>query len=679
MFGITTELPIYYSIICILLGVVYAYFLYRNNNFLSRKITSILFVFRAVVVSVLSFLLLNPLTTIVHHSQEKPLVILAQDVSKSTSTYSDSTSFANLQTELLNNFDIVSYHYSDEVKEGFISDKKGISTNISKLMDEVDLKYSSRNLLGVVLSSDGLYNEGANPNYHKISKSVPFYTIALGDSSIKKDIQISKVLHNDISFLDNTTPVEIQIKTNKCKGENIVVKLYSENKLLDSKNINIETNSDFIKTTFNIKNNKSGISKYKVVLNTLKQEASISNNSYTFFIDVIDSKYKILLLSDAVHPDVSAVKSVLDKNKNYEVEYKKVSEFNSDNFQKYNLLVSFYIPNNKSHIIEKIKNSDIPLLMFVNPKSVSTLKSIYPTSSLSGKNKVQEVNATYNSNFTKFSVSTDLQNFITDLPPLHSIFATYTPSSTSEILLYQKIGMYSTEKPLIVLDETPNRKISVVYAEGLWKWKINDRTEDNYHKNFDELFSKISQYLLIKEDKSRFRIQYDKKVQEGRDIEFTAEYYNENYELDNEKEVTHTITSENNEDYSFVYSKNTNSNYSLKVSSLSPNKYYFTSVYNNSDLIIKGQFTVFPKLLEGIETRANHQFLHQLSTESNAQVFPEFNIEQISSVLLNSPLNKTIMHSTEKVESAINKVWILILVLLFIFTEQIVRKYNGFY
>ena len=99
MFGITTELPIYYSIICILLGVVYAYFLYRKNNFLSRKITSILFVFRAMVVSVLSFLLLNPLTTIVQHSQEKPLVILAQDVSKSTSTYSDSTSFTNLQTE----------------------------------------------------------------------------------------------------------------------------------------------------------------------------------------------------------------------------------------------------------------------------------------------------------------------------------------------------------------------------------------------------------------------------------------------------------------------------------------------------------------------------------------------------------------------------------------------------
>ena len=100
MLGITTELSIYYSIICILLGVVYSYFLYRKNNFLSRKITYILFIFRTVVVSVLSFLLLNPLSTIVHHSQEKPLVILAQDVSKSTSSYSDSTSFANLQTEL---------------------------------------------------------------------------------------------------------------------------------------------------------------------------------------------------------------------------------------------------------------------------------------------------------------------------------------------------------------------------------------------------------------------------------------------------------------------------------------------------------------------------------------------------------------------------------------------------
>ena len=79
MFSITTELPIYYSIICILLGVVYAYFLYRKNKFFSKKLTILLFLFRALVVSVLAFLLLlNPLSSVTNTIEEKPIIILAE-------------------------------------------------------------------------------------------------------------------------------------------------------------------------------------------------------------------------------------------------------------------------------------------------------------------------------------------------------------------------------------------------------------------------------------------------------------------------------------------------------------------------------------------------------------------------------------------------------------------------
>jgi len=130
MFGITTELSIYYSIICILLGVVYAYFLYRKNNFESKTLTSVLFVFRALVVSVLSFLLLNPLTNILETTEEKPIVILAQDASVSCQESEDFIKFTKLQQSLSENFDVFVYNYSDELREGFVSEKKGVSTNI---------------------------------------------------------------------------------------------------------------------------------------------------------------------------------------------------------------------------------------------------------------------------------------------------------------------------------------------------------------------------------------------------------------------------------------------------------------------------------------------------------------------------------------------------------------------
>ncbi|MGY8989316.1 MAG: hypothetical protein ACKVJA_03565, partial [Flavobacteriales bacterium] len=259
MFSITTELPIYYSVLCILLGVVYAYFLYQKNKFFSKKLTAILFVFRALVVSVLSFLLLNPLSSITNTIEEKPIIILAQDASISTSSdSSDYQKFNNLKNKISLDFDVITCHYSDEIKEGFTTDKTGSSTNISQLLDEVDLKYSGRNLMGVVLSSDGLYNQGSNPLFHKIAKSVPFYTIPLGDTSVLKDVSITEIQHNEISFLENTAPVKVNIQTEKCKGENITVKLFSEGKLIESKKLKINSNSEFIKTDFTIKNRSLG-------------------------------------------------------------------------------------------------------------------------------------------------------------------------------------------------------------------------------------------------------------------------------------------------------------------------------------------------------------------------------------------------------------------------------------
>ena len=679
MFSITTELPIYYSVLCILLGVIYAYFLYRKNKFFSKKLTTVLFIFRALVVSVLSFLLLNPLSSVTETIEERPIIILAQDASFSTSSdSSDYQNLINLKNKLSSDFDVITYNYSDQIKEGFTTDKTGSSTNISQLLDEVDLKYSGRNLTGVVLSWDGLYNQGSNPLSHKIAKSIPFYTIPLGDTSVLKDVRISEIQHNEISFLGNTAPVKVNIQTEKCKGEYITIKLFSEGKLIESKKIKINSNSEFIKTNFTIKNSSLGLHKYKVVVSSVSNEKSIENNSRSFYVEVLDSKYKILILYDAIHPDISAIKSVLDKNKNYEIEKEKLSEFNS-NYDKYNLVIYFAFSDNKLEELEKLKSSDVSLLLLVGPNSVSKLNYLYPSGKIVGKNKSQEVTASYNSDFSKFNVSTNLQNYLTDLPPLLAPFGTYNQSLNSEIVLYQKVGLYSTEKPLIIVDNNSEKKYSVVYSEGLWKWKINDRNDNNLHQNFDELFSKIAQFLLIKEDKSRFRINYDKKIIQGKDMNFFAEYYNENYELNNNKEVSLHIKNKDGVIYDYVFSKNTNSSYFLRVSSLSEGFYSFIAKYNNSEQIVKGEFTILPKQIESKISTANHQILYQLSTESNAHMFDNFNTDQIVDTLKNNPLNKTLLHTSEKVKSVINIKWILILILLFILIEMVVRRYNGTY
>ena len=93
MFGLTTELPIIYSLFCILVGIVYAYLLYRNNKFENKILIRLLFVLRSVIVSVLVFLLLNPFISKISTHEEKPIVVLAQDVSISCGGLKDSIFF----------------------------------------------------------------------------------------------------------------------------------------------------------------------------------------------------------------------------------------------------------------------------------------------------------------------------------------------------------------------------------------------------------------------------------------------------------------------------------------------------------------------------------------------------------------------------------------------------------
>ena len=196
--------------------------------------------------------------------------------------------------------------------------------------------------------------------YHKFSKSVPIYSVAIGDTSVFKDVSISDVLYNEISFLDNISPIEVQINTEKCKGEILSIKLYSDNKLIQTNEEIVSKSSDFfIKTSFNLKNSEVGLQKYSVEVGGVS-EKNLENNKYNFFVEVLDSKYKILIVSDVIHPDIGAFKSVLDKNKNYEVDLCSFSDLSS--LEEYNLIVTFYLENKNSIKLERLKKSRIPCI-----------------------------------------------------------------------------------------------------------------------------------------------------------------------------------------------------------------------------------------------------------------------------------------------------------------------------
>jgi len=663
MFGLTIDFPFYYSIICILLGVVYACFLYVNERLLQSKTLHVLLsAIRTIFVGILAFLLLSPLVKSFNNTTENPIVIIAQDVSESIA---DSTFelLSNLSNQLTD-FDVHKFSFSEDVETGFQTTNKGVKTDYSTLFSDLENRFSNRNVAGIILASDGCYNSGNNPIFRHFD--FPIYSIALGDTSVKQDVLVRKVTNNDIAFLGNIFPLEVAVSAVKLKGKKSKLSVWNKGIELYSEQILFDSNDDYKIINMKLEAKDIGLQAYKIVLSEVKGEKNIENNIFTSYIDVIDSRYNVLILKDKSHPDLASYISAIEKNKNYNIEIKTIDEVND--FNKYQLVVLSGVSQIPSSLIDK----NIPLLLFGSLNFSSDLSSV----KFVQKGSIEEIRVVQNELFSKFTFSPELLNLIKDAPPLYGVFGKYELNVNIDVVLKKKIGAIITESPLLFIEEIENRKVAFFTAEGWWKWKLYDYSINENNDAFNELFSKLTQYLLLQEDKSKFRIYYEKQVAEHTNILFDANLYNESYELINNKEIALEIKNESGEEFDFQFSK-VNQGYFLDIGVLENGHYSFVAKVVGSSVVKSGVFDVKKLQLEQMNLVANHGLLFKISELSNGKLFYRNEIDLLSEELNKSSKNHKLIHSKEKLTSLMNIPLILLSLLLLISTEWFVRKYNG--
>ena len=669
--AIISDLPIIYLLACFFLGICYAYFLYRKDFFFKiKKVKQFLFIIRTLFITVLSALLLNPLLKSIHIKNHNPIVILAQDISQSITDSCSQELLTQISKELTN-FEVYEFSFSDKVSKGLSDSNSGLSTNYSNLFKDMNSRFANRNIAGLVLATDGLYNSGTNPLYeNKIS--FPIYPIALGDTLITRDVSISKVLKNEIAFLGNTFPLEISFSAQQCKGERIQVEIWYKGEKIHAEDRIISNNDEYQKVKFNLLAEDVGLQTYTILVSNLLNEKNSSNNSYEAYVEVIDSRYKILLLSEKNHPDLAAYKNAVEKNKNYAVEQVNVIDFNG-NFEAYQLVVVFGIKETNP-VLFLLEKYNVPVLVFdAQQNSNSKLTSSFSFKRMGGLDEVKAVKSDF---FSKFTFSPELINLINDAPALQTLFGKYTFQIGSEVVIAQQIGMQVTKKPIILIDESDGRKLAFITAEGFWKWKLFDYSNSKNNLAFNELFSKLTQYLVLHEDKSKFIIDYKKQFSENSNIYFKASLYNDSYELVNDNKISLVVQNEMGDEFDYQFSS-TLEGYNLNVGVLDVGKYTFLAKVKGSELISKGSFDVKEIQLEKLHTVANHKILFQLAKNSKGKLFYPNQADKIIAAIKDSKNNFINITSKEKLQGMIDIPLILVILLSIISLEWFLRKYNG--
>ncbi|MBT8218198.1 MAG: hypothetical protein KJP00_00125, partial [Bacteroidia bacterium] len=645
------QYPSYYLIFCIIGGLFLAGLLYYKADFFreqSKKLNWSLGTLRFFGVGLIGILLLSPILKRLFTETKSPIIVIAQDNSESIQSSMSSEqivgyaeSINTLADDLNDVYDVKLLRFGEMIEESSSFNYTDKVTNISNVFDHIYDNYSDQNLGAVILASDGIFNEGNNPIYSGTKIHVPIYSIALGDTTSKRDIKIRRVFHNQIAYLEDQFNVEIDISAFNATAQRPILSIAKfENgqfKKILEESILINGNDFFTTLTVPLLAESPGVSRYRVSVGAIRDEISLSNNTQEFFVDILDARQKILILANAPHPDLSALKSALETNKNYEIEVKYAKD-PPTSWAEYDLTILHQLPSRKdpvNNVIAQINQRKIPTLFIVGSQSdlnaISRIQSIVDITG-DGRN-FNEVSAKVEDNFNLFTLDEALKNALPTFAPLTAPFGEFIADATGKVLLYQKIGKVDTKYPLMIFGEENDTKMAVLNAEGVWKWKLYDFLQHQNHDLFNNMIRKTAQYLTVKEDKRRFQISLPKKIfKENERISMDAILYNQSYELINDPEVSMTIRDGEGNDYPFIFTKKDRS-YFVNAGFFPIGNYSFLGKTNHSGQALEysGQFSVQPIQKEQFETTADHGLLAQISEQFGGElVYPEM-INQLPS------------------------------------------------
>lgn len=689
-----TELSPWWIIGCILLGAGYAYVLYGStaSGTFSKTVQRLLAFFRALVVAFLAFLLLSPLIRTVSREKEKPLVLVALDNSESL-LQGDSTAFlasfpaaaGKFSERLKEKYDVRVLNWSDKVEEGTPLDFSGQQTDFSTLFAEVNTRYANRNVGALVIASDGLYNRGNNPVYEPFDLRAPVYTVALGDTIVRKDLLISSVNHNKTVYLGNVFPLDVKIEARQFSGSVFSLTVEQDSAILFRRMITASGPRYRLSVPVLLDAKKKGWMRLRVRLSVLDGEITEANNQREIFIEVRESKEKILILANAPHPDIGAMVELLESSQNYDVRFERAADF-SGKPDGENLLILHNLPSSEqdaSDVYAAFHQAGIPVMFVLGTQtSIPQFNQLGSglTISTGTPGKTNFVQPTLNPGFSLFTLDDKLKDRVGTLTPLLAPFGNYQTSGTPSVLFYQQIGSVKSSEPLLVFTQQDRSKNGFLCGEGIWRWPMLEFASFGEKAAVREFFIKTVQYLSVRDDRSKFRIIAKNSYAENEPVIFDAEVFNDNYELINTPDIALDLMDSENRKYPFVFSK-TDRAYSLNAGYLAPGNYRFTASYEagGKRTVSSGAFSVYPIQAEQSETVADHQLLASLAVAKGGKMMFPSQLDQLAEELLSNKDIKTISYSQVRLQDLINLKLVFFILLILLSGEWFIRKRSGSY
>ena len=681
----------------------FSVFIYRYTlPKVSKGLKLTLTIIRALIFVLVLLLIFEPLLSISKRSFEKKSTYLLIDNSKSISA-KDSTKrsqaiknlISKLNSEKVLNLKVISF--GKEI-DSLAAENPKLSfdeqlTNYSSLIDF--FKKNEASINSVALVSDGIITEGADPSYQFERMQFPLFTVGVGDSTTKHDIEIFDIKHNQFIYAGSQTKIQAIIRQNGFDGKQTRANLFEEGKLIDSKDV-LLSGLGINQVEFLYSPKDGGEKKLSVSLTPIIGEFSQLNNSDAFFIKVLDTKVKIALVSGSPSADVSAIAKALESDKNIQVsKFIQISSNKLWDNKKSNSLdsstVLFLIGFLSANTPQQLMNQVLAKIEKGTPFFISV-----SSSSDFGKLKLFEKHLPFfirNISQDAFQVQPEIQksefassfsqigNSIAvwnNLPPVYQSSAEILPKPESKVIVKSKVRDAILNSPLITIRSIGNQRSFCINASNYWRWSL--QTSESNPDFFRNFVNEIVKWLSLSGNKKQFNITTNKKIYSpGEQVDLTAELYDKAFNPIDTAQIALSISQAGNKS-ELIMTPQSNGIYIASYTPDSQGDFVATAntkLNPSSVAPASSRFSVSASSLELLDTKMRVDYLKLLANSTNGKYF---SIEEQSNLL------KNLIDAAKKHDEGIltksefelwNYSWILGAVIFLFGIEWFLRKRFG--
>lgn len=680
-----------FIILCAAIGLGFAWLLYSTKSPWGKALNWILFSFRAFVSFLLAFFLLGPIVKQVNNVVEKPVFVILQDNSLSVKEVTDSLTRNRIQERIVsaqsalneNGYETIVTNF---INEGVDQEYSAASTNIHESFRNLANRYEGRNLAGIVFISDGIYTTGFSPLYGNYT--FPVYTVGLGDTTERVDLMIKNLVYNKIAYEGNRFPLLVDVGVKGYSSEAISLSVIHKGKVIERKTL--RTPSDGLLTfDFQLLASEQGIQRFDIQVEEKPGEQNVKNNRATVFIEVVEGRKKILLVASAPHPDIKALRAVIEQNSNFEfiLHVPGIEEAEAKNLQPENIdLVIFHqapdVQGRTRELFQRFSKTRTSLFFVLGQLSDLALidQQSLPLSFEQIPRQFDEVTPILNTTFSNFTLSADANSIFSTYPPVQVHFGKLVLPVTATSLLVQKVGSLITDKPLLYIQTDEDRKIAIMLGEGMWRWRLHESSRTEKTEAFDEVFGKVFQFLSTADDKRKFR-SYPVQQQFANTelVVFESQVYNDIFEpvFGNSIEIELMDERGGKTRYNYITSPG-NSRYPIGGLAEGVYRYSSSTILNGIKEEVRGQFLISAQQVELQNLTADFDLLRKLAAATGGMFTRLDQWDNLQQEITRTEA-RSIIRTEERYDSIIHLKWIFILLLLMISAEWFLRKYFGSY